>query len=188
MQAWVSVAAVCRKTFGRSSLAPKSWALATRSRSSVKWTMAICGRGAALWTYQRDLRITDRDQRGHLGVAFQPDTDDVRDSTALSVAGQLQWQVANVSIYDPKAMDNARKTMPTLDYAVSNLDACRGADIVSVLTEWKEFQNIEPGGICAVDSNEEHRRCSELSLYRGNGGRRAGPTAASVGRDEAHLR
>ena len=42
-----------------------------------------------------------------LGAAFKPDSDDVRDSPALNVAGQIQLQGAQVSVYDPKAMDNA---------------------------------------------------------------------------------
>lgn len=107
-----------------------------------------------------------------LGAAFKPDTDDVRDSPALSVAGQLQLQGANVSIYDPKAMDNARKTMPTLDYAVTSLDACRGADIVLVLTEWKEFQNIQPGDLGAVTQTKnivDARNCLDSRQWRAAG-------------------
>ena len=107
-----------------------------------------------------------------LGAAFKPDTDDVRDSPALSVAGQLQLQGANVSIYDPKAMDNTRKTMPTLDYAVTSLDACRGADIVLVLTEWKEFQNIQPGDLGAVTQTKnivDARNCFDSRQWRAAG-------------------
>nr|WP_245541647.1 UDP-glucose/GDP-mannose dehydrogenase family protein [Sporichthya polymorpha] len=81
---------------------------------------------------------------GVLGAAFKPNSDDVRDSPALSVAGQLQLQGALVSVYDPKAMDNASALFPTLAYAPSAVDACRGADLVLHVTEWPEFLAIDP--------------------------------------------
>jgi len=79
-----------------------------------------------------------------LGAAFKPESDDVRDSPALSIAGQIQLQGASVSVFDPKAMDNARQVFPTLNYAVDAIDACRDADAVLVLTEWKEFRELDP--------------------------------------------
>ncbi|MDS1115998.1 UDP-glucose/GDP-mannose dehydrogenase family protein [Gordonia westfalica] len=79
-----------------------------------------------------------------LGAAFKPESDDVRDSPALNVAGQIQLQGASVSVYDPKAMDNSRKLFPTLDYAADAIDASEGADVTLVLTEWKEFVTLKP--------------------------------------------
>lgn len=79
-----------------------------------------------------------------LGAAFKPDSDDVRDSPALNVAGQIQLQGADVTVYDPRAIENSRRIFPTLDYAASALDACDGADIVLVLTEWSEFVGLDP--------------------------------------------
>ncbi|WP_297850504.1 UDP-glucose/GDP-mannose dehydrogenase family protein, partial [uncultured Corynebacterium sp.] len=58
-----------------------------------------------------------------LGAAFKPNSDDVRDSPALAVAGQLNLAGASVRVYDPQGMDNARKVFPTLDYASSLDDA-----------------------------------------------------------------
>ncbi|ETA04720.1 UDP-glucose 6-dehydrogenase [Gordonia alkanivorans CGMCC 6845] len=78
-----------------------------------------------------------------LGAAFKPESDDVRDSPALNVAGQIQLQGASVTVYDPKAMDNSRKVFPTLDYAGSAIDACESADAVLVLTEWDEFVSLD---------------------------------------------
>ncbi|MED5803089.1 UDP-glucose/GDP-mannose dehydrogenase family protein [Gordonia sp. Z-3] len=82
-----------------------------------------------------------------LGAAFKPESDDVRDSPALNVAGQIQLQGASVAVYDPKAMTNAKSQFPTLDYASSALDACRGADVVMVLTEWDEFTSLSPSKV-----------------------------------------
>ncbi|PZT94744.1 MAG: UDP-glucose 6-dehydrogenase [Gordonia sp. (in: high G+C Gram-positive bacteria)] len=79
-----------------------------------------------------------------LGAAFKPDSDDVRDSPALNVAGQLQLQGADVNVYDPKAMENSRTLFPTLSYSTSALEACSGADVVMILTEWKQFAALKP--------------------------------------------
>lgn len=79
-----------------------------------------------------------------LGAAFKPESDDVRDSPALNVAGQLQLNGAVVNVYDPKALENARRLFPTLNYAVSVTEACEGADAVLVLTEWQEFTDLDP--------------------------------------------
>jgi UDPglucose 6-dehydrogenase len=85
-----------------------------------------------------------------LGAAFKPNSDDIRDSPALDVAGRLQLQGAVVSVYDPEAMDNSRKAFPTLNYSLSALDACSGADVVLVLTDWDEFKELEPGELGEV--------------------------------------
>ncbi len=87
---------------------------------------------------------------GVLGAAFKPNSDDVRDSPALSVAGQLQLQGALVSVYDPKAMENAAGLFPTLTYAASATEACQGADLVLHLTEWPEFVAIDPTALNEV--------------------------------------
>lgn len=79
-----------------------------------------------------------------LGAAFKPNSDDVRDSPALAVAGQLSLAGASVKVYDPQGMDNARKVFPTLDYATSLEDALRGAELVILATEWQEFKEMDP--------------------------------------------
>ncbi|MGU3651431.1 UDP-glucose dehydrogenase family protein [Mycolicibacterium sp. A43C] len=89
-----------------------------------------------------------------LGAAFKPDSDDVRDSPALNVAGQLQLQGASVTVYDPKAIENARAVFPTLSYAASVDDACENADLVMVLTEWSEFVAINPSDLSAIVRNK----------------------------------
>lgn len=79
-----------------------------------------------------------------LGAAFKPNSDDVRDSPALNIAGQIQLQGAAVSVYDPEAMQNARQLFPTLQYAQDTHEACAGADVVMILTEWKQFVALNP--------------------------------------------
>jgi UDPglucose 6-dehydrogenase len=79
-----------------------------------------------------------------LGAAFKPESDDVRDSPALNVAGQLQLNGAAVNVYDPKALENAQRLFPTLNYATSVEEACERADAVLVLTEWRQFVDLDP--------------------------------------------
>ena len=79
-----------------------------------------------------------------LGAAFKPNSDDVRDSPALAVAGQLSLAGASVRVYDPQAMGNAARVFPTLDYAASLDDALRGAELVVLATEWAEFKELDP--------------------------------------------
>ena len=79
-----------------------------------------------------------------LGAAFKPESDDVRDSPALNVAGMLQLNGATVNVYDPKAMENSQRLFPTLNYSTSVVEACERADAVLVLTEWSEFVELDP--------------------------------------------
>lgn len=79
-----------------------------------------------------------------LGAAFKPNSDDVRDSPALAVAGQLSLAGASVRVYDPQAMGNAARVFPTLDYAASLDDALRSAELVILATEWAEFKELDP--------------------------------------------
>lgn len=79
-----------------------------------------------------------------LGAAFKPNSDDVRDSPALDVAGKLHLGGAEVQIYDPKAMENAARVWPTLNFAASPQDAVRDADVVVVATEWAQFRELDP--------------------------------------------
>ncbi|MFD7980463.1 UDP-glucose dehydrogenase family protein [Streptomyces sp. NPDC059071] len=89
-----------------------------------------------------------------LGATFKPDSDDVRDSPALNVAGQIHLQGGQVTVYDPKGMDNARRLFPTLGYAPTAIDAVRGADVVLHLTEWREFRDaLDPSELASVVSS-----------------------------------
>jgi UDPglucose 6-dehydrogenase len=82
-----------------------------------------------------------------LGAAFKPNSDDIRDAPALDVATTLQKAGAIVTVFDPAAMDNARRTYPQLSYGESAFDVARGADVVVLLTEWAEFRQIDPGAM-----------------------------------------
>jgi nucleotide sugar dehydrogenase len=82
---------------------------------------------------------------GVLGVAFKPDSDDIRDSPALDVAKTIHDLGAVVTVYDPVALPRAREACPGLGYAESTIEAVRDADVVLLLTEWAEFRDADPG-------------------------------------------
>lgn len=81
------------------------------------------------------------------GAALKPDTDDIRDSPALAVAQALHQAGATVTVSDPKALDNARKTHPQLNYAEHPIKAAEGAELLLHLTEWPEFTRIDPADL-----------------------------------------
>lgn len=115
-----------------------------------------------------------------LGAAFKPDSDDVRDSPALNIAGQIQLQGASVNVFDPKAMDNSRALFPTLGYATSVVHACEGADVTLILTEWDQFRELEPSELDAVVRQRiivDGRNCLDREKWRS-----AGWTHRGVGR------
>ncbi len=79
-----------------------------------------------------------------LGTAFKPESDDVRDSPALSIAQQLQLQGATVKVTDPEAINNSRRRFPELSYVETVEEALAKADLVAVLTEWKQYRDLTP--------------------------------------------
>ncbi|MEV4802012.1 UDP-glucose/GDP-mannose dehydrogenase family protein [Nonomuraea sp. NPDC049421] len=87
---------------------------------------------------------------GVLGAAFKPNSDDIRDSPALDVAVTIGHQGGAVTVYDPIALDNARKAHPELNYGESAVEAVRGAHVVLLLTEWQEFIRLDPEELGAV--------------------------------------
>jgi UDPglucose 6-dehydrogenase len=82
-----------------------------------------------------------------LGLAFKPDTDDMREASSLVLAARLAADGARVRAYDPIAEEEARKLMPGIDYADSALDAVEGADAVVLVTEWDEFSDLDWGEV-----------------------------------------
>jgi UDPglucose 6-dehydrogenase len=94
---------------------------------------------AALWTL-RGKRLAA------LGLAFKGNTDDIRESPAIHVIGKLLEAGALITAYDPAAMERAKEVLPpseTLSYAASIYAAAKDADAVLILTDWKEFAEID---------------------------------------------
>jgi UDPglucose 6-dehydrogenase len=118
-----------------------------------------------------------------LGASFKPDSDDVRDSPALNVAGQIHLQGGQVTVYDPKGMENAKRIFPTLGYAATAVEAVRGAEVVLHLTEWREFRELDPvvlGERVARKVLLDGRNALDPELWR-----KAGWTYRAMGRPNA---
>jgi UDPglucose 6-dehydrogenase len=107
-----------------------------------------------------------------LGLAFKPNSDDVRDSPALDIAARLHELGATVAPYDPEAVVTARRVHPELDYAETATDALTGADLVLVLTEWNEFRELDPVAVAALVSSPvvvDGRNCLDRDAWRAAG-------------------
>lgn len=79
-----------------------------------------------------------------LGVTFKPDTDDLRDSPALDIATRLWARGAELAIADPAAADELRRRRPDLTIVDTAEEAVAEADVVMILTPWREFVNLDP--------------------------------------------
>ncbi len=109
-----------------------------------------------------------------LGAAFKPHSDDVRDSPALWVAQRLHDAGALVSVYDPQAVDNARRKLPIVAYCGSAAEAIRDSDAVLVLTEWQEFIDAAPqdwAGMVAHRRVLDGRGCLDAAAWTAAGWR-----------------
>lgn len=114
-----------------------------------------------------------------LGAAFKPNSDDVRDSPALDVAGRLHLMGADVTVYDPQAMKNAAAAWPTLRFTQGIVEAVNGAELVIVATEWREFRDADPVALAAIAASRvviDGRNCLDAEawlnagwVYRGLG-------------------
>ncbi len=77
------------------------------------------------------------------GLAFKPNTDDIRFAPALSIIRRLLAEGAHIQAYDPEAMDKARKEIPEVSYCQDMYEAADGAEAIVLLTEWEEFQKAD---------------------------------------------
>jgi len=82
-----------------------------------------------------------------LGLAFKPDTDDMREASSLVLVARLQGEGAQVAAYDPVAEDPARELLPTVEFCDSAPSALAGADAAILVTEWPEFRDLDWGEI-----------------------------------------
>ena len=103
-----------------------------------------------------------------LGAAFKPNSDDIRDAPSLAIAVALAKAGADVRVYDPQGMENARRAQPSLAYEKSMNDAVRGAELVCVLTEWAEFRNADPRALAELTVGHrviDGRNCLDATLW-----------------------
>ncbi len=107
-----------------------------------------------------------------LGIAFKPNSDDIRDSPSLDICGRLAAEGALVSVHDPAAMANAARHRPQLHYADSVSAAARDTDLVLHLTEWADYRAIDPAALARIVTTPTliDARCTlDATLWRDAG-------------------
>ena len=88
-----------------------------------------------------------------LGLAFKPETDDMRDSPCLDIIPRLQEKGIKISAFDPVAMDEAKKILKDIEFA-KNVDSClKNSDALVILTEWNEFRSLSPSQLNGMKGN-----------------------------------
>jgi len=78
-----------------------------------------------------------------LGLAFKPNTDDIRSAASLEIVRLLKARDCNLRVHDPAAMDNFRMFHPELTYCGSAYETCEGADVCILVTEWNEYRRLD---------------------------------------------
>lgn len=109
---------------------------------------------------------------GVLGLAFKPNSDDVRDSPALDVVEKLVAAGADVRSYDPEAKHTALRSHPDLTVVDSVDEAIEGAEAVLVLTEWQQFRDLDPAAVASVVAGKrvvDGRNCLDAVAWRAAG-------------------
>ncbi|RWR24917.1 UDP-glucose/GDP-mannose dehydrogenase family protein [Agrococcus lahaulensis] len=99
---------------------------------------------------ERELERVGGDRVAMLGLAFKPNSDDVRDSPALDVSRRLHEGGRVVRAYDPEARETALRVVPGLEIVTSVADAVRGADVLALGTEWQEFRDLDPAALAGI--------------------------------------
>ena len=145
-----------------------------RWRSSARSTRSTCaaGSGWSTWPARSAAARSPADGSRCSGLAFKPNSDDIRDSPALNVAAQMQLQGASVVVTDPQAVENAQRKWPDLRYAESAEEAAEGADLVLLLTEWDQYKALDPdrfGEIVAHKRMLDGRNALDPKTWRAAG-------------------
>ena len=87
---------------------------------------------------------------GILGLAFKPDTDDIRESRAIPIVQELLRNKAHIKAYDPQAMENFKKLYPTVEYCTKAAEVL-SSDAILIVTKWKEFTTLNYQGTIVID-------------------------------------
>lgn len=80
---------------------------------------------------------------GILGLAFKPNTDDMREAPSLMIIKELQKQGAHIRVFDPEAVVNAKKLLENVTYVQNAYEAAEGSDGLVIVTEWNEFRQLD---------------------------------------------
>jgi UDPglucose 6-dehydrogenase len=131
---------------------PKDLAALVQMGERAGYPMQIAEAAAAVNTQQRARMLTKISEAlgglkgatiGMLGLSFKPNTNDLREAPALSIAQELMNQGATVRAFDPAALDEASRTLPGIVPCQNAYETAKGADALVLMTEWNEFRNLD---------------------------------------------
>ncbi len=103
---------------------------------------------------------------GLLGLTFKPDTDDIRESRAIILVKQLLKENAKVFAYDPVAIEKFKRLYSDVEYASSAQELVDNVDAVLIVTEWREFENVDYRGKIVIDGRRI-LKAREAKVYEG---------------------
>ena len=120
-----------------------------------------------------------------LGLAFKPETDDMREAPAVGIIQNLIADGANVRAYDPVAKAEAMKLLPEIMYADDEYAAVKGADALVFITEWNQFRALDMTRIRDLMTTPKSPIC-EIFMSRKTCGNSVSNTWASAGKNRCH--
>ena len=103
---------------------------------------------------------------GVLGLAFKPNTDDIRETRAFVIIDELIKNGSKIKAYDPLAMDNFRKKYPNINYTI-NAEEVLESDVILIVTEWDEFKNLNYTNKIVIDGRRIKKAEKEAKIYEG---------------------
>lgn len=103
---------------------------------------------------------------GILGLAFKPQTDDIRDSRAIPITHELLKAGAHIKAYDPQAMNNFKTLFPTIEYCTHPQEVLT-ADAILITTKWEEFSALDFTGKTVIDGRRLDQAKNTARIYEG---------------------
>ena len=104
---------------------------------------------------------------GVLGLAFKPNSDDIRETRAVPVIDELITEGAQIIAYDPLAINNFKELFPDLDYTNSANGVMGKTEIILILTEWPEFEDLDYTGKIVIDGRRVENAQKTAKIYDG---------------------
>lgn len=104
---------------------------------------------------------------GLLGLAFKPDSDDIRESRAGPIVKELLNEGAKIIAYDPQAMNNFKELFPQIEYAISANEVLENTNIIIIQTDWPEFEKLNYSGKTVIDGRRVKKAKETAKVYEG---------------------
>ncbi|MBI2653345.1 UDP-glucose/GDP-mannose dehydrogenase family protein [Candidatus Woesearchaeota archaeon] len=131
---------------------------------------------------EKSLWIVKNKTIGVLGLAFKPNTDDMRLAPSTYIIAELQKEGAKIKAYDPKAMDKAKEIMEDVTYCSNPYEAAKDADALVIVTEWEEFKELD---LKRIKSLMKHPLIIDgRNIYNPEGIKKEGFAYISIGRKD----